>query len=210
VSLKLTLSVLAAKARRDSGESLAHRVSKGARYLVELISAKYYLRAVNVVGAHARTLALPRIINLGRMEMGRHLLIRSILVPAEIGTGHHGILRIGDGVRINYGTSIYAERDITIGHRVRIGPYTSIVDTDFHDPYDHSVVPDGTPVVIEDDVWIGARCTVLKGVRIGRGAVVGTGAIVTKDVPAFTVVAGVPAKHISALDPSRFVQESYA
>ena len=210
MSLKLMFSVLTAKAKRDSAESLRHRISKGARYLAELLTAKYYLRMVTVVGAHARTLARPRIINLGRIEMGRHILIRSILVPVEIGTGRRGLLRIGDGVRINYGASIYADRAITIGNRVRIGPYTSIADTDFHDPYDHSVVPEGSAVVIEDDVWLGARCTVLKGVRIGRGAVVATGAIVTKDVPAFTVVAGVPATHIRALDPSRFVQESYA
>lgn len=142
--------------------------------------------------------------------MGRDVLVRSILVPAEIGTGRHGVLTIGDGVRINYGTSIYADRAITIGDRVRIGPHSSIVDTDFHDLYDHNVKPEGAPVVIEDDVWIGARCTVLKGVHIGRGAVIGTGAIVTKDVPPFTVMAGVPAKPINRLDPSRFRQASVA
>ena len=49
------------------------------------------------------------------------------------------------------------------------------------------------PVIIEDDVWIGANCTVLDGANIGRGAVVAAGSVVTKDVPRFSIVAGVPA-----------------
>jgi acetyltransferase-like isoleucine patch superfamily enzyme len=55
------------------------------------------------------------------------------------------------------------------------------------------------PIVIEDDVFIGARVIVTKGVLIGRGAVVGAGAVVTKDVPPFSVVAGNPAKVIRYL-----------
>jgi acetyltransferase-like isoleucine patch superfamily enzyme len=62
-------------------------------------------------------------------------------------------------------------------------------------------------VVIEDDVWIGAKASILPGVRIGRGAIVGTGAVVNKDVPPFTVVAGVPAKIVKELDPAKFVAE---
>ncbi|MEH7581800.1 DapH/DapD/GlmU-related protein, partial [Priestia megaterium] len=50
------------------------------------------------------------------------------------------------------------------------------------------------PVIIEDRVWIGARCIILPGVTIGKGATVGAGAVVTKDVPPYTVVAGNPAK----------------
>ncbi len=50
------------------------------------------------------------------------------------------------------------------------------------------------PVVIEDDVWIGSRVTILPGVTIGRGSVVGAAAVVTKDVPPYSVVAGNPAK----------------
>jgi acetyltransferase-like isoleucine patch superfamily enzyme len=52
------------------------------------------------------------------------------------------------------------------------------------------------PTVLEDNVWLGAGVIVLKGVRIGRGAVVGAGAVVTRDVPAGSVVAGVPARMI--------------
>lgn len=203
------ISLLFKKARRDRNLSLKKRIDKAWRYVRELGTARYYLRDVDRVGEHARTFCRPRVVNEGRIEIGDHVLVRSVNVPAEICTGRNGVLRIGNGVRLNYGSSIYAEKEITIGHRVRIGPYSWVVDTDFHDPYDHGVFPEGEAVHIEDDVWIGAKCTVLKGVRIGRAAVVGTGSIVTRDVPPFTIVAGVPAKPIGTLDPSRFKEEVY-
>jgi acetyltransferase-like isoleucine patch superfamily enzyme len=60
------------------------------------------------------------------------------------------------------------------------------------------------PVVLEDDVWIGANAIVANGVRVGRGAVVGAGAVVTKDVEPYAIVAGVPARQIGArLDPGQ-------
>jgi acetyltransferase-like isoleucine patch superfamily enzyme len=60
-------------------------------------------------------------------------------------------------------------------------------------------------VLIEEDVWLGAKASVLPGVRIGRGAVVGTGAVVTRDVPPLTVVTGVPARAVRTLDRDLFV-----
>ncbi len=56
--------------------------------------------------------------------------------------------------------------------------------------------PDPRDVVIEDDVWIGARVTLIKGVRVGRGAVIAAGAVVTKDVQPYTIAGGVPARPI--------------
>jgi maltose O-acetyltransferase len=73
------------------------------------------------------------------------------------------------------------------------------MDTDFHNPTDHTQESISKPVVIEDDVWLAARVTVLKGVRIGRGAVVAAGAVVTKDVPPCTLVGGVPARIIKQI-----------
>jgi galactoside O-acetyltransferase len=59
-------------------------------------------------------------------------------------------------------------------------------------------------VVLEPDVWVGAKASILPGVTIGRGSVVGTGAVVTRDVPPFCVVSGVPARVQRELDPTRF------
>lgn len=59
------------------------------------------------------------------------------------------------------------------------------------------------PIIIEDDVWIGERVTILSGVHVGQGAIIATGAVVTKDVPPYTIVGGVPSREIK----KRFSQE---
>lgn len=204
------LATLLAKARRDRSLPLRVRAAKGLRYLWELGSARFRLRHADAVGNHARTLGRPRIENRGRLEIGAHTLIRSVNVPVELCTGPEGLLRIGRGVRLNYGVSIAAEREVTIGDRTRIGPYVMIVDSDFHDAYHRSLRPPAKPVQIEADVWIGAKASVLRGVRIGRGAIIGTGAVVTRDVEPFAIVAGVPARVVGRLDPERFVAEEVA
>ena len=58
---------------------------------------------------------------------------------------------------------------------------------------------DASPVKIEDNVWIGARATILKGVTLGRNSVIGTGAVVTRDVPSDAIVAGNPAREVGKL-----------
>lgn len=204
------LDTVTSKLRRDRSLGFHVLAGRSLRYAWELVTARLRLRAADRVGRHARTLGRPRIENLGRLEIGDHTLIRSVNVPVELCTGPSGTLRIGDGVRINYGSSIAAHGAVTIGDRVRIGPYVMIVDTDFHDPYVRTRRPAASPVVIEDDVWIGAKASVLKGVTIGRGAIVGVGAVVTRSVEPFTVVAGVPAKPVGTLDPARFVTEEVA
>ena len=199
-----------AKVRRDSHLGWRVVASRSLRYLWETASARWRLRRANAVGAHARTLGRPRVDNLGRLEIGAHTLIRSVNVPVELCTGPRGTLRVGRGVRVNYGASLAAHARVDIGDRVRIGPYAMIVDTDFHDVYQRSKPAVASPIRIEDDVWIGAKASVLKGVRIGRGAVIGVGAVVTRDVMPFTVVAGVPARQVGVLDPARFVVEEVA
>ena len=198
------------KFQRDSHLPWHALLRRSLRYAWELGSARVRLRAADVVGPHARTLGKPRIDNLGRIEIGSHVLVRSVIVPVELATGPQGIMRLGNGVHLNYGVSVHAEHAVTIGDRVRVGPYAMIVDTDFHDHYARSRRGEGRAVVIEDDVWIGAKASILKGVRIGRGAIVGTGAVVTRSVPAFSVVAGVPARPVASLDADRFVVEDVA
>jgi maltose O-acetyltransferase len=198
------------KLQRDLPMGWRIVLGRSVRYLWELMSAPIHLRHVNQRGRHVRTLAAPRIDNLGCIVIGSNVLIRSVNVPVELATAPGATLRIGDGTRINYGVSIAAARSVDVGARVRIGPYAMIVDTDFHDAYDRSARPAGTAVTIGDDAWIGAKASVLKGVRIGQGAIVGVGAVVTRDVPAFAVVAGVPARQIGTLDSRRFVHQEVA
>ena len=104
--------------------------------------------------------------------------------------------KIGD----NSGVGAYSEMhgDITIGSNVMMGPYC-IIYTRNHSthridiPMIYQGFGDCHPVVIGDDVWIGSRVTILPGVHVGNGAVIAACAVVTKDVPPFSVVAGNPA-----------------
>lgn len=98
-----------------------------------------------------------------------------------------GVLAIGKGTYLNRNVQIVASDSVVIGQQVKIGWDTVIMDTDLHG---YSGQPAKTrPVVIGDNVWIGCRALILKGVRIGDGAIIGAGAIVTKDVPPLAVVA---------------------
>ena len=96
-------------------------------------------------------------------------------------------LQIGKGVYLNRNVHIVAADAVSIGRNTKIGWDVVIMDTDLHG---HSGQPAvSKPVIIEEDVWIGCRAVILKGVRIGKGAIVAAGAIVTRDVPAHAIVA---------------------
>ena len=133
-----------------------------------------------------------------RIELGSRVRLDGRTVPIEL-VSVTGPLTIGDGSFLNYGCSISAHASVTIGRNCLIGNYVLIMDNDYHDPLDHARLSVSKPIVIEDDAWIGARAIILKGVRVGRGAVVAAGAVVTKDVPARTMVAGVPATPVRTL-----------
>jgi acetyltransferase-like isoleucine patch superfamily enzyme len=107
-------------------------------------------------------------------------------------------LRLGRGVFINIGCRFQDTGGITIGDGSLIGHGSTLATLN------HAVDPDKrsdmlpAPVVLGRNVWLGASVTVLPGVTIGDGAIVGAGAVVTKDVPAHSIVGGVPAKLIRA------------
>ena len=99
---------------------------------------------------------------------------------------------------------------VYIGNRVMIGAHTAIASRTHDYGQDimyYTVVR--KPVTIEDDVWIGSNCVILPGIHIGEGAVVGAGSVVTRDIDAKTVVAGVPAR-VVARRRERAVQGSEA
>lgn len=189
----------------DDGHAPSHVAAKALRYSVELATAQMWLRDVTELGSGVRTLKKPTIENYGTMIIGHNTLLRSINVPVELACGPGATLTIGPDCFINYGASFGCTKAITVGARCRIGPYAMVVDTNFHDLHDRSLRPEPEAVVLEDDVWLGAKVSVLPGVTIGRGSVVGTGSVVTKNVPPFSVVAGVPAKLVKKLDPEKFV-----
>lgn len=105
-------------------------------------------------------------------------------------------LTLGDDVFINMGCTFQDTAGITIGDGTLIGHHTTVTTLNHAiDPARRAdMLP--APVVIGRKVWLGAGVTVVPGVTIGDGAIVGAGAVVTKDVPANTIVAGVPARLI--------------
>ncbi len=110
-------------------------------------------------------------------------------------------ITIGSNFTGNYNLTILDIREVTIGDNVMIGPNTLI--TTVNHPLDsigrRKHLGIAKPVKICDDVWIGGNCTILPGITIGEGSVVAAGAVVTRDVPAHTVVGGVPAKVIKEI-----------
>lgn len=136
----------------------------------------------------------------GRLTIGKRCLV-------AMGAIVQGNVTIGDDCSVQaycnlvgYGDAGDARGPIIIGNHVRIASHTVMIATNhrFDDPSKpiHGQGMNPGPIVIEDDVWIGARVNVLAGVTIGRGCVIGAGAVVTKDIPPLSIAVGVPAKVI--------------
>lgn len=102
------------------------------------------------------------------------------------------VIRIGKHTFLNRRCEVIARREVVIGNGCWIAWDVSIADSDLHQL--EGSAPATAPVTIGDRVWIGARATILKGVAIGDGAVIAAGAVVTRDVPAGSLVGGVPAR----------------
>ena len=188
-----------------NGQSTRGKRRRARLYVTGLLRARLVLRGVEGNRRGVRVNGRTVITNDGTMVIGAGCIVRGIPTAVELATGPSGHLEIGRRAVINSGTSICAHGRITIGDRVLIGPYVMINDTSFHELYERHLLPDPLPVVIEDDVWIGAKASVLPGVRIGRGAVVSAHALVNRDVAPFTIVGGVPATEIAKLNPKKFV-----
>lgn len=115
----------------------------------------------------------------------------------------HGNIHVGDNVSLGYRPVLMAAlSEIRIGSHVMFGPEVVVIGgghnmtavgrfmTDVHEKTGN----EDLGVVIEDDVWVGARAMILRGVTVGRGSVVAAGAVVTKSVPPYAIVAGNPAR----------------
>lgn len=124
----------------------------------------------------------------GKIILGKHVSINS---NAQLSVTENAILTIGSYSGVGNNNVIVARENITIGNNVMIGPNVCIYD------HDHVIHKEGimrnlgyetAPVVIEDNVWIGAGVIILKGVTVGTGSVVAAGTIVNKDVPPNSII----------------------
>ena len=116
--------------------------------------------------------------------------------------GHHARIMVGSGTQFSNNVEVFAEHSVTIGARCLIGDGVLIMDSDFHD-----LSAEGrqggaaatSPVVLEDNVFVGSRVIILKGVTIGKDTVIGAGSVVVKSIPGGVIAAGNPAKVIRTL-----------
>jgi acetyltransferase-like isoleucine patch superfamily enzyme len=164
-------------------------------HLLGLWLARKFTTAGITVAAGGRP--LPRVINEGG-EIHTENCQFFAGVRLEVGKG--AIIRIGNGTYLNRGTLVVAHDRVEIGRSCKIAWDVVIMDTDQH------VIPQmenrNLPVVIGDEVWIGCRVIILKGVTIGARSVIAAGAVVTKNIPPDSVAAGVPARVIQTLKPA--------
>lgn len=162
---------------------------------LNLSISKWRLRNVNQKGKLLFTNKRPDIQNKGNIKIGNLTRIWSNVNQCRLSVKKGGELVIGNDCRIN-GPVIAVTDCVRIGDRCRIAPQVYIMDGDFHTVEDRLVKGQSKPIIIEDDAWVATRSMILKGVTIGKGAVVAAGSVVTKDVKSYTLVGGVPAKFI--------------
>ena len=164
--------------------------------LLRVYSLKVRYRSSLCIGP--RTYLAPGCISIaspGRLDIGGlNLWEENYYVGVR--SGAH--LAVSENVFLNRNVKIVCHLSIRIGSHCILADSVHIYDHD-HGFADSSVPvrkqPLTTaPITIGDDVWIGAKATVLKGVTVGTGAIIGAGAVVTRDVPAFAIVGGVPAR----------------
>ncbi len=116
-------------------------------------------------------------------------------------------IKIGKDSLVGEYSVIRGQGGVVIGDRVYTSPFTQIIAVnhlfdDVKRPFtEQGITAEG--IVIEDDVWLGASAVITDGIRVGKGSVVAAGAVVTKDVPPYTVVGGVPARVIKRVDETK-------
>jgi acetyltransferase-like isoleucine patch superfamily enzyme len=165
-------------------------------------------------GLKMNTLPFCRRHHLASIEIGANVKIRNKLYENPAGISHRSVLVAGEpGAKLIIGNNVsmsgvvlYCTTEIIIEDHVDLGVGVKVYDTDFHPVnayarriHDKSRI-ESAPVRICEDVWVGANALILKGVTIGPRSIVGAGAVVTKDVPPDTVVAGVPAKIVRKVE----------
>lgn len=144
-------------------------------------------------------------------------ILKQTIVEGELFIFKYGgEIKIGSNSYIGHGSRIWSGEKIVIGNNVLVSHNVNIVDTNAHEmnslerkngylnlqrhghPSDKGSI-ETSPIIIHDNVWISFNATILKGVTIGEGAIVGANSVVTKNIPPYTLVVGNPAKAIKTV-----------
>jgi maltose O-acetyltransferase len=170
-------------------------------HILPMLWARQCLRQATHMGRMVRVWGRPSIKNEGTLVIGERTRLDSRIATLELVVKKGGVLEIRDGSYINYGGSIAAMKRVQIGANCLIGTFAMISDNQFHrlEPERRYELPESSPVILEDNVWLGGRVIVLPGVTIGEGSVIGAGSVVTRDIPPRCVAVGAPAKVVKKL-----------
>lgn len=139
----------------------------------------------------------------GRFTTGGVCMLHPECRIAIVGTKDQPAqLHIGEGTEIGDRTIINVSQRVEIGTRCSISWDCDITDTDFHQVVlaDGRRPPVSEPVIIENDVWIGSHCLILKGVTIGHHSVIAAGSVVYRSAPPYSLLTGNPARRIGHID----------
>lgn len=163
------------------------------KYAYRILLGALFRRKLDKCGKRLRVCGT---VTVSKVKHARFIIGDNVILHRNTGfylDSNEAVIEIGDHTFINRRSEIMCKKHVKIGRHCAISWDVSIMDTDYHQI-------EGTtstkPTVIEDNVWIGNKAIILKGVTIGKGAIVAAGSVVTADVPAHTLVAGVPAKPI--------------
>jgi acetyltransferase-like isoleucine patch superfamily enzyme len=178
--------------------TIAYRVSSAPREYLRRLRSYARLRAALIYPLPSTAVVLGRVhvFGTGRVRCGEGLLLYPDL---HLETQYDAEIELGNHVVISRGVHLVAFAGLRIGDGTMIGEYTSIRDANHARLASTPMRDSGNiarPIVIGNEVWIGRGAAILAGVHIGDGATVGANAVVTRDVPPGTTVAGVPARPI--------------
>ena len=176
---------------------------------------RFYFRGKRVrYGENMKILGKTNVVNQGEISIGDNFYMTSGDAINPISSNLHGAFFVEEGAKVVIGnnvgmssTRVWIKSGLTIGDNVNIGACVLLIDTDTH-PIDYiarrtsNEGAKSAPIVIEDDVWIGAHSIVLKGVHIGARSIIGAGSVVTKDIPSDCIAAGNPCKIIRYINTS--------
>lgn len=209
--IKLFISFLLKKATYINPSCFAHNTNS---------AEKHQLSNVIIYGDDFRIGKLAKIYSLNKDSI---ILHAPSFIEGELHTfPYGGKIEIGEFSYIGMGSRIWSGESITIGKHVLISHNVGISDTSVHETYFieraeryKSLLKNGlpkdkasiktAPIIIEDYVWINFNAIIMRGVTIGKGAIIAAGSVVTKDVPPFTMVAGNPAVAKKKLNDEKII-----
>jgi len=173
--------------------------------------AKHYLHPqFDAVGSGVRFINPNHVeVNGANVRLGNHVHMiatkeQPISFTAFQSPHGSGEITLGDYCIVSPGATMVSACSITMGDNCMLAAGCYFTDADWHDLYDRTSVPGGcAPIRLGDNVWVGHRAIICKGVTIGNNSIIGTGAVVSKDVPENVVAAGNPATVVKKLDSTK-------